>query len=62
MCWFPVAVEATENSGKGLRSLKKKKAKKNKINALMRQLQYLQENSSKAEAFNEKEYISSGKK
>lgn len=61
MCWLPVAMEATEKSGKGLRSPQKRKAKKNKIYALIRQLQYFQENSLKAEVFNEKEERSSGK-
>lgn len=53
-------MEATEKSGKGLRS-PQKKAKKNKIYALIRQLQYLQENSLKAGVSDEKEDISSGK-
>lgn len=55
-CW-----EATEKSEKGLRSLTKKKARRNKTGALKRQPQYLQEDSLKAEVFYKKEDIASGK-
>lgn len=46
---------------KTLRSLTKKKARRNKIGALLRQPQYLHEDSLKAEVFNEKGDISSRK-